>query len=246
MLLFKILSSFIILGVTCLAGFYPLFKKFQSKTHHHWAESLAVGVFLGAGLLHMLYNASEEFHQQHIQYPIALLLAGASFLVLLLLEHIGRSIYEEQGFGDAFAFLAFCMLSIHSYLTGVALGITGSFSMSLMIVIAVLAHKWAESFSLAIQLNQSAFHLKTKLTLFILFALMLPFGVFSALYLTQHSALSPLFSASANALSAGTFLYLGTLHGLERAVLIKKCCDLNNFTFVICGFSLMAIVALWV
>jgi solute carrier family 39 (zinc transporter), member 1/2/3 len=248
MLLFKILSSLLIFGVTCLSGFYPFFKQFKSPGDHHciWGESLAVGVFLGAGLLHMLNNASESFHLQHIQYPIALLLAGGSFLLLLLLEHVGRSIYEEQGFGNAFALLAVCMLSIHSYLAGIALGLTQSFSMTIIILIAILTHKWAESFSLAIQLTQSKLHVKTKLILFIFFALMLPFGVLSALYLTQYVTLSPLISAAANALAAGTFIYLGTLHGLERAVLIKQCCNLNSFSFVIFGFTLMAIVALWV
>ena len=36
--------------------------------------------------------------------------------------------------------------------------------------------------------------------------------------------------------SAGTFLYLGTLHGLERCVMVERCCNLKDFSFVIIGF----------
>jgi len=48
-----------------------------------------------------------------------------------------------------------------------------------------------------------------------------------------------------SALAAGTFLYLGTLHGLENATLVKPCCDLKRFYFVILGFGVMAVVAIW-
>ena len=244
----KMVATVFIFAITCLSGFYPLFKVSRAKGHHSliWAESLAAGVFLGAGLLHMLNNANLTFRQADIEYPMGLLLAGASFLLLLLLEHIGRSIYEEEGFGNGFAFLAVCMLSIHSYLTGVALGLTHSISMTVIIFIAVVTHKWAESFSLALQLSRSYFLQITQIILFVIFALMLPLGVFSSIFLTQYLVLPPLFSAAANALAAGTFLYLGTLHGLERAVLIKQCCHLRAFLFVIFGFTLMAMVAIWV
>lgn len=38
---------------------------------------------------------------------------------------------------------------------------------------------------------------------------------------------------------------MGTLHGLERSILIKDCCNTKQYTFVIIGFALMAIVAIW-
>ena len=64
-------------------------------------------------------------------------------------------------------------------------------------------------------------------------------GLSSLVFLALHLCyLSP-------AASAGTFLYLGTLHGLSRAVMVQQCCNLKQYTFVIIGFSLMAIVAIW-
>ena len=87
--------------------------------------------------------------------------------------------------------------------------------------------------------------MRTGIFLFVIFALMLPLGVifgsFSSEYLGNYPLIEPIFSG----LAAGTFLYLGTLHGLERAVLVKDCCKLKTFSFVIVGFALMAVVAIW-
>jgi hypothetical protein len=38
---------------------------------------------------------------------------------------------------------------------------------------------------------------------------------------------------------------LGTLHGLERCVMVERCCNLRDFSFVIIGFLLMASVAMY-
>jgi zinc transporter ZupT len=87
--------------------------------------------------------------------------------------------------------------------------------------------------------------MKTNIFLFGIFALMVPlgvvFGTLATQYLTQYPLVEPIFSA----LAAGTFLYLGTLHGLKHAVMIEKCCDLRRFTLVIIGFAIMAVVAVW-
>jgi hypothetical protein len=66
-------------------------------------------------------------------------------------------------------------------------------------------------------------------------------GTMATTALNFHPVLAPIFSS----LAAGTFLYLGTLHGLEKATLIQQCCDLKRFFFVILGFSIMAIVAIF-
>ena len=67
------------------------------------------------------------------------------------------------------------------------------------------------------------------------------FGDVISTSLAEHTLIQPIFSS----IAAGTFLYLGTLHGLSRSFMIEKCCNLKNFTYVIIGFSLMAVVAIW-
>jgi zinc transporter ZupT len=244
----KILSIILVLLVTFISGSYPFFKKIKTKTGLGFpiGESLACGVFLGAGLMHMLGDASQEFYSLHYDYPFAFLLAGASFLGLLLLEHVGQEIYKHRGETSApFAILAVIMLSIHSFLAGAALGLTTTFSLTLIILLAILAHKWAASFSLAVQINKSRLPLSTGITLFIIFALMVPLGIIFGSIATHSLAQYPLVEPIFSSLAAGTFLYLGTLHGLERATLIAQCCNLKRFMFVIIGFTIMAVVAIW-
>lgn len=246
---FKLFSIILILLITILAGSYPFLKKLKhrSGTTFPIGEALASGVFLGAGLIHMLGDASQGFSSLGFQYPAAFLLAGSAFLVLLLLEHIGREIYEHEDESSiSFAILAVVMLSIHSFLVGTALGLSASWSIAIIILFAILAHKWAASFALAVQINKSRLSPLAGIVLFAVFALMVPLGILFG-GCAEHGLHHVLWlEPSLTALSAGTFLYLGTLHGLERSVMVKRCCNLQHFFFVIIGFALMAVVAIWV
>lgn len=243
----KLISLLAILLISLASGFYPFYKKF--KLHATWdfaiGESLACGVFLGAGLIHMLGDASQGFTAIGYHYPFALLIAGITFLLLLLLEHIGRELYEHEGAASAgFVLLSVFLLAVHSFLEGTALGLSTTVSVFILVLFAILAHKWAVSFALAIQINKSNLSIQLGILLFIIFALMSPLGILIGNVIvldSHHQLLQPIFTA----LAAGTFIYLGTLHGLKHAVMIDKCCDLKRFFFVVLGFSIMAIVAIW-
>ena len=111
---------------------------------------------------------------------------------------------------------------------------SGSLSTAALILIAILAHKWAASFSLAVQINKSTLSLKTGVLSFAVFAIMTPIGILlgnTVADLAGQNAIEPLFTAMA----AGTFLYIGTLHGLKRSVMVERCCNLRDFSFVIIG-----------
>jgi hypothetical protein len=73
--------------------------------------------------------------------------------------------------------------------------------------------------------------------------LMTPLGIYLGWYFGHGTESKSIFAPILIAASAGTFLYLGTLHGLERCVMVKRCCNLRDFSFVIIGFFLMASVA---
>jgi zinc transporter ZupT len=244
---FSLISVVVILSITLISGSYPFFKKMVSGGEQNFpiSESLAAGVFLGASLIHMLGDASHAFYLASFHYPLAFLLAGITFLFFLLLEHIGREMVVHHRSSNAFSILAKLMLSIHAFLMGAALGLSATLSVAIVILLAIVAHKWAESFALAIQINKSSFSHKINIILFLIFSVMTPLGILfgaSATHtLSYHPLLAPIFSS----LAAGTFLYLGTLHGLEKATLIQQCCDLKRFFFVILGFSIMAVVALF-
>lgn len=258
-LTFKLLTALAIFIITLSAGWLPFIKRINTHIGIDFpiGEALASGVFLGVGLLHMLSDASKGFDANGYDYPFAPLIAGAMFLFLLWLEHLGRDYYQHEHHhdtghchhhshgGKSFAFLALGMLSLHAFLESAALGLSTNFTIVLMLAIAILAHKWAESFALAMQLTKSSLSPKTGIIYFLLFALVAPLGIFLGGFASEKIQHLPLLGPTFVALAAGTFLYLGTLHGLSRAVMVQQCCNLKQYTFVIIGFSLMAIVAIW-
>ena len=245
----KILFGFSIFVVILLAGWYPFRKRIKEDQHIDFpiGETLATGVFLGAGLLHMLPESNSLFKSMGYQYPFAFIVTGAVFLIFLWFEHLGKELYHHNNVEHpAFALLAWCMLSIHSLMLGAALGLTEHNSLIIMLFLAIITHKWAESFAIAVQLNKSSMSRNKNLIFFLLFSLMTPLGIYFGWYfghgVETNSILDPILLAA----SAGTFLYLGTLHGLERCVMVQRCCNLGDFSFVIIGFLLMAGVAIYV
>ena len=242
----KIFFAVTVFLVILLAGWYP-FKKRKNATEpvdFPIGETLATGVFLGAALLHLLPEAATEFMQRGYHYPLAYLITGSVFLLFLWFEHIGQELYHHRtGNHPAFALLAWMMLSIHSLVLGAALGFTQDYSLVIMLFLAIVTHKWAESFAIAMQLVQCSLSKLQSATLFLIFALMTPIGIYLGWYLGHGVHTQTIFDPILVAISAGTFLYLGTLHGLEQCVMVERCCNLRYFSFVIIGFLLMGSVA---
>lgn len=245
----KILFGLCIFIVILIAGWYPFKKRISDDQHLDLpiGETLATGVFLGAALLHMLPEANTVFKSMGYNYPFAFIITGTVFLLFLWFEHLGKELYHHHSAEHpAFALLAWGMLSIHSVMLGAALGLAHYNSMIVMLFLAIITHKWAESFAIAVQLNKSSLSTKQSMVFFLLFSLMTPLGIYLGWYMGQGIETHSLFDPILIAASAGTFLYLGTLHGLERCVMVEKCCNLRDFSFVIIGFLLMASVALYV
>jgi zinc transporter ZupT len=245
----KIVFGLIIYIVILLAGWYPFKKRIKEGAHIDFpvGETLATGVFLGAALLHMLPEASSLFHHLGYEYPFAFIITGAVFLVFLWFEHLGKELYHHhEATHPAFAILAWAMLSVHSIMLGAALGLAHYNSMIIMLFLAIITHKWAESFAIAVQLNKSSMSKNTSMIFFFIFSLMTPIGIYFGWYFGHGVETNSIFDPILIAASAGTFLYLGTLHGLERCVMVERCCNLRDFSFVIIGFLLMASVAAYV
>lgn len=242
--LFFALSIFIVIVA---AGWYP-FKKRHKKGHLDFpiGETLATGVFLGAAILHLLPEADKMLQHMGYQYPFAYVITGLTFLLFLWFEHLGKELYQQKNSNHpAFAILAWIMLSIHSLVLATALGFSENYSVAIMLFLAIITHKWAESFAISVQLNKSSMSHKTNLLLFLSFALMTPLGIFLGMDIESEVKTKSLIDPILVSVSAGTFLYLGTLHGLERCVMVQRCCNLRYFSFVIIGFILMAAVAVY-
>lgn len=245
----KILFGLSIFLTTLIAGWYPFKKQMDSQLHIDFpiGETLATGVFLGAGLMHMLPDANQLFIKMGYDYPLAYLVTGVVFLLFLWLEHLAQELYHHhEKKHPAFAILAWGMLSIHSLMLGAALGLNQNNSVVVMLFLAIIMHKWAESFSIAVQLVKSALKPRQSLLFFLAFTLMTPIGIWIGWYFGHGVETDSLIDPILIAASAGTFIYLGTLHGLERCVMVERCCNLADFSFVIIGFLLMATVAAYI
>jgi len=192
---FKLYAALIILGLTIVAAIIPFRKRFTSQiaTEFPIGEALAAGVFLGAGLIHLLGESASNMavpvaaHGDHLHgeahpYPWPFVICGLSFLFLLFLEHVGTEIRHKNHANPhkqaIITLLTIAILCLHSLFAGAALGIVQNFSSVLILFFAILAHKWAESFALAVQINKSSLGVRARIGYFVLFTLMTPLGIF--------------------------------------------------------------------
>lgn len=242
---FKIIGTALVILMTFLAAYFPFKLAYRDRSDYHFpiGNALSSGIFLGAALLHMLAEAAHEMRELGIHYPVAYFFAGGTFLILLLLEHVGMELQHKKNNAKVFIpVLAVIMLSIHSVFEGIALGGSETITTGFVILIAILSHKWAASFALAVELNRSSLSWHESLAYFSIFGLATPMGAILGESVSLYSPHHAMAIAILNAMAAGTFLYIGTLHGLQGSVMVEKCCDLKTFAWVIIGFLLMAVV----
>ncbi|MTH96317.1 ZIP family metal transporter [Roseibium sp. RKSG952] len=210
-------------------------------------EALSVGVFLGAGLIHLLADAAADYQTQGVDYPWPFLLAGVMVLALACLEQYGRARLNANGNGIAsIAVLATAMLTIHSFLAGAALSVSKTGGVALLIFLAILAHKWAAAFALALMLSRSPMSIARRHICFLVFVAGVPAGVIAGALVRQSSSRFPLLEPTLLAFAAGTFIYLGTLHGLSEGPMVRTWRTIGNFLAIVLGFTIMAVVAIWV
>ncbi len=194
--------SFLILLSAWLGGIFPLFFRNRSVLIHLFI-SFGAGILLGAALLHMIPDAAEYLGPK-IGLP---LLAG--FLLLYVLEKfiMTHPCPSEHCEYHTVGVTAFIGLSVHSLVTGIALGSGVTVPhLGLIVFLAILLHKFPASMSLASLLIKEHYSNKT-ITLFILsFSLMVPLGALVTYFFIEHA--SPQTIGYLVAFSAGTFLHV--------------------------------------
>ncbi len=228
----KLANALFIFCVAEMGGAWPLLKKIQMRSIQlSFGEAFAYGVFLGAGFLHLLPDAIHGLQQAAFPGFYAVFLVLISFLALWLLETLQNNL-------TTLTLLGALLLSIHSLLEGAAVGVTSQLSATLLLLLAIIAHKGSAGFALATQLNRS--HLCRRHRFFVLsaFALMTPIGILLGNQVLKLTNPNPIIEPILNALAAGTFIYLGSMH------LPKEFCQKNVVALGL-GFSLMGLVAIF-
>ena len=257
-----LLSAVLLAGA--LGGALPLLRRETEGSDRllGWGNAFAAGVFLAAGIVHLLPDADGVFRAQGFEYPMAFALAGMAFAFMLLVEHVllPEQAHEEvhAPSGERFARIAahhhdalsayavLTALSIHALLAGLALGAEADVARALVIWLAIVAHKTAAGFALGVSLARSQLPKRQAWTLIALFSSATPLGgVIGAIVgETVEGRLGAALEASFLSIAGGTFIYVATFDILRdefpaHGGRFAKWCVLTA------GIIAMSALALW-
>lgn len=231
-----------------------------------WGNAFAAGVFLGAGLIHLLPDAAATWDGLGVHYPMAFLLAAVAFALMLLVEHVllPESAHEvvhapsgerfahlhdhpEHGRGRIAAYAVLTALSIHSFLAGLALGAQPELAGALVIFLAIMAHKTTAGFALGVSLVRTPTPARRAWALVALFSVSTPAGILAGALLDRalEGAAQRTFEASFLALAAGTFTYVATFDIL-RDEFPGAGGRLAKWLLLTSGIACMGALAIWV
>ncbi len=241
----KLLLVTIILSVTIAAGLPVFWKKLSKKITVYLTEcdAFARGIFLGAGFTHLLPEAIEHYSHSHGHENSIFVVSSIcaySFAVLMWLEKcLPHHITKLNTKIIVPTFLIFA-LSVHSIIEGYALGLEPTITGCIILFIAIVSHKGLAAIALSLKLcTTKNLTKKAQLSLFFIFAIMTPIGIlagiFSNIYLMDNGSL---LESSADAIAAGTFIYIATMHETS----INKETEHISVILFILGIALMSIL----
>lgn len=266
---FKVIAIVAIFTLTLLSGLLPLRFAVKNTQFLHLSDAFAGGIFLSAGLLHLLPDAEASFRQLYGNnaYPFAQLYCIIACVFLLFLEkslviygnkkkqqnaqnlqhqHLTYEIAGCCHHKTLFTpILLLIILTIHSFVEGLAIGISSNIVEAIVIFVAVIVHKGSESLALTNNLYRYKINVKNIIKLIVIFSCMTPLGIFlaSLVNTSLDNHFAHLLEAIFNACASGTFVYLGTIHVVECE---KSLTNLKEILALILGITVMSVVALWV
>ena len=233
-------------------------------------DTFAGGVLMGAGLVHLLSDGVGEFRSlaPGLGYPLAFILAGAAFLLILLIEgvivanpdanesplHCGsrgasHEIVPRAAKSEPHPYVAVLLLvlSVHSVIVGVTLGAQSSVSRTLIVFIAIIAHKSVAGFALGVSYRRAGYSLRRTLPVAAFFSSMTPLGILAGTTIVAIVASHgrQIFEAVFDSLGAGTFLYIAILD-IIRTEFELPGDRWQKWLLASLGFGLMSLLALWV
>lgn len=211
------------------------------------AAAAAGGVFLGAGFIHMLGDASDHFDAMlpDLDFPVAYAVAAIGFVAVLAIERVVfRAATAAEG---PFAYILTVVLGFHSLLAGIALGVEDTALVGLAIAIAIVAHKGAAAFALAISFVKAGMPRRRAWAMLVTFACITPFGIGVGMVIgnvLDHGS-GEIVEAVFDALAAGSFLYIAALDIIQEEFGEGEHSHLPGFTALLAGLGLMALIAIW-
>jgi zinc transporter ZupT len=136
-------------------------------------------------------------------------------------------------------YLLLVALSTHGLFEGTALGVQESFKESLFLALAIIAHKWAESFTLGVSFFKSNTEKDTYVRMIILFSFFTPMGILIGILLYGTS---PIIQGCFLAFSSGTFLYISASEVIVEEFAVTKYRYQKYFLYL-CGGIMVALLS---
>ncbi|MEM7145392.1 MAG: ZIP family metal transporter [Verrucomicrobiota bacterium] len=252
---FELVSALLIFAAAAAGGWGPLARRSGDAKNVSFpnGESFTAGVFLALSLLIMLPSANQVFAQflPDQPFPWSALVAVTAFLVMLGIDHAAaHARARSQPDADPNAegpapgtipVIMTLLIMIPSFLLGAAISLSER-ETAVFILIAILAHKSSAGFGLALSMTRSTLSRAQAILLYTLFAAATPAGIIAGTEILQFfdpATLLPV-KGIALALASGVFLYMATVHDLERAPLICHCKSIRRFSIMISGLILTA------
>jgi len=239
-----------------VAGGYAAFGAQQSERREilfAQGSAFAAGIFLGAGLIHLLPDGIEALtgYFGALDFPLGFFIATLGFLVVVYIEMVYLAGRHHAVPGDGHlaitAYALVIILSIHSLLAGAALGTENTLIGSLVIFIAIIAHKGAAGFALVVEFQRSGFERSKAVRLLLTFAAMTPLGILFGLGLDHllEDRHGRLLEGIFDCLAAGTFLYIAIIEIIGKEFTAETASGLKFMTLC-AGLGVMGMIALWV
>ena len=145
-----------------------------------------------------------------------------------------------------YPYVLLLILSVHSIITGIALGTESRISQAAVIMLAVLAHKGTAAFALGVSMLRTSMQPSSFIRLIVFFCSTTPFGILLGIWVMSvvTGRTAQAFEAIFDALAAGTFLYVAVVDIIE-VEFSHQHSQWLKFTLVALGLGVMAIVAIW-
>ncbi|ABS76852.1 zinc transporter [Coxiella burnetii] len=255
---FKGLIAVIIALVTVITGLASL--RFIHRYQHllSLGDAFADGIFLGAAAFHLFPDAIESFpagFSTLTSYLLAILLVISGFFLLFVLErtiiHQEKERHEltNEHTCKASAWMLIGILSVHAFIAGAALGISDTLRTVSILLIAILAHKGFESFALMMGLHRNLKQDVQVKNILWAFTFVTPLGIILAAFIESflHTQAADIITGLFSAFAAGSFLYIGTLHGGHNHFHAPRdpTKRYEKIIATLLGIAAMGIVAIW-
>lgn len=219
----KIIAAVSIFLIAFVIGAIPLIfvRSRRLKSLLTYCDALTAGLFLGIGLIHLLPEAVEQVIAQ--QPPgsttAVIALCTATTILMYAIEYTGKKMARQNSLHSAWiSYLLMIVLSIHSILEGLVLGIESDTKYVMTLFIVIMAHKGAAAFSIITNMLMNHIARYKIIISLVLFSLATPLGILlgktllDTNWLETNRYIQPYFDA----IAAGTFIYIAISHNPYR------------------------------